>query len=380
MPGIKGRVALTLVVCACGILSSAAYAGDLRIRLEPDERQHQRWDWGRQSVDDPAARTVVRLMPTKVGFSKRASFNVYVLNRGTAEFDFAPENVAILLPDGTRIPMLNFDDLSKQERKREGWQNVLLALSMIGNSMAAANAGNTYGTATVAGTGGFGTITYSGYNGAAAAAASRDAAQENAANAERLAHAQSDNRAAIDNVMQRTTVDPGATVGGIVYFDLPAKLRDAKEPVPVTFIVQAGAEAHVFAGKLLAADKPDPDHPDEQKLLAAVAPTIAPQPVPAAQGALAPIASTAELTASTVPVFQGDPPRPYRVLGAIRVVLKRMTSFSAPITAQRAFDMLAGEAVKMHADAVVHAALGKQHGSFVNYKEAEATGIAVKFD
>jgi hypothetical protein len=250
------------------IVVTPVVGADLRIRLEPSDKQHQRWDWGRQSVDDPSAATVVRLMPMKSGFSKRASFNVYVLNRGANQFDFAPENVAILLPDGTRIPMLNADDLTKQERRREVWQNVFLALSMIGNSMGTAGAGESYGTATIAGPGGVGVVSYSGYNGAAAAAASAAAAEQNAAHAQRLAQAQADNRAAIELVMQRTTVDPGATVGGIVYFDLPAKLRDGKGPIAATFIVQAGADAHVFTGKFFVADKPDPDHPDEQKLLA----------------------------------------------------------------------------------------------------------------
>jgi len=239
-----------------------ALAADFTLKLQPEGLQKARWENGRQQIDDAGRTTMVRLMPTKGVVSKRTSVTLFALNGSGESFDLGPENILIVLDDGSALRMLNYDDLTREERHRQGWQNVALAFSVIARSMAAANAGNSYTTGTYSGTTTghvgavpfgaqtFGTATVHSYDGGAAAVAGAVATEENRRDIHDLAQSQAANMAAIDNVMQTTTVDPGNAFGGVVFFDLPSSVRAAKDPVPITLIVQVGGEEHRFRGSI----------------------------------------------------------------------------------------------------------------------------------
>jgi hypothetical protein len=393
--GIANKKLLGLLVfVAC----FPVLAADFTLKLQPEGLQKARWENGRQQIDDVGRATMVRLMPTKGVVSKRTSFALFALNGSGDSFDLGPENILILLDDGSAVRMLNYDDLTREERRRQGWQNVALAFSVIARSMAAANAGNSYATGTYSGstTGNigavpfgaqtFGTATIHSYDAGAAAVAGAVAAEENRRDIHDLAQSQAASMAAIDNVMQTTTVDPGNAFGGIVFFDLPSSVRSAKDPVPITLIVQVGGEEHRFRGSIQRASYAPKVITPEARFaqnnttnpaapLGEVIPLKknASQIVPAGKAAAA-------LESATLPVFGEDATRPYRIVGTVSVVLKRETAFlNAPITPDKADAALWQKAKALHADAVIHSTLGKAHRTLLNYQEAEATGVAIVY-
>ncbi len=83
-----------------------AIAADFTLKLQPDGLQKARWENGRQQIDDAGKTTMVRLMPGKGVVSKRTSFTLFALNGGANAFDFGPENILILLSDGSALRML----------------------------------------------------------------------------------------------------------------------------------------------------------------------------------------------------------------------------------------------------------------------------------
>lgn len=382
------------------VVALPAIAADFTLKLQSDGSQKARWENGRQQIDDAGKTTMVRLVSSKGVVSKRTSFTLFALNGGADAFDLGPENILVLLGDGSTLRMLNYDDLTREERRRQGWQNVALAFTVIARSMSAANAGNSYATGTYSGsTMGhvgavpfgaqtFGTATVHSYDAGAAAAAGVVAAEENRRDIHDLAESQAANMAAIDNVMQRTTVDPGNAFGGTVFFDLPSNVRAAKDPVPITLVVQVGGEEHRFRGTIQRASYAPKIITSEARFAQndnanpAVSAGEASRK-PSASGATADapaIKSAAALHSATLPVFDGDLTRPYRVLGPVKATLKRETAFlNPPITVNKANAALWQQATKMHADAVVHAALSKAHRTMLNYEEAEATGVAVMY-
>jgi len=382
------------------VIALPAVAADFTLKLQSDGLQKARWENGRQQIDDAGKTTMVRLVSSKGVVSKRTSFTLFALNGGADAFDLGPENILILLGDGSALRMLNYDDLTREERRRQGWQNVALAFTVIARSMSAANAGNSYATGAYSGsTMGhvgavpfgaqiFGTATVHSYDAGAAAAAGVVAAEENRRDIHDLAESQAANMAAIDNVMQRTTVDPGNAFGGTVFFDLPSSVRAAKDPVPITLVVQVGGEEHRFRGtiqrasyapKIIMSEARFAQNDNANPAVPAGEASRKP-PTSAAMADGPAIKSAAALHSATLPVFDGDLTRPYRVLGPVKATLKRETAFlNSPITTNKANAALWQQATKMHADAVVHAALSKAHRTMLNYEEAEATGVAVMY-
>lgn len=383
------------------VIALPAVAADFTLKLQSDGLQKARWENGRQQIDDAGKTTMVRLVSSKGVASKRTSFTLFALNGGADAFDLGPENILILLGDGSALRMLNYDDLTREERRRQGWQNVALAFTVIARSMSAANAGNSYATGTYSGsTMGhvgavpfgaqtFGTATIHSYDAGAAAVAGVVAAEENRRDIHDLAQSQAASMAAIDNVMQRTTVDPGNAFGGIVFFDLPTSVRAAKDPVPITLVVQVGGEEHRFRGtiqrasyapKIITSEVRFAQNDNANPAVPVGAASPRKQPASGATADGPAIKSAAAPDSTTLPVFDGDLTRPYHVLGPVKATLKRETAFlNSPITTNKANAALWQQATKMHADAVVHAALSKAHRTMLNYEEAEATGVAVMY-
>jgi hypothetical protein len=381
-------------------MSFPATATDLTVKVQPVGLQKARWENGRQQIDDVGQTTMVRLMPAKGVMSKRTSFTLFALNGSTSSFDLGPENILVLLDDGSAVRMLNYDDLTREERRRQGWQKVGLAFTVIARSMAAANAGNSYATGTYSGsTVGhvgsipfgaqtFGTATVHTYDPGAAAVAGAVAAEENRRDIDDLAQSQAQSMAAIDNVLQTTTVDAGTAFGGTVFFDLPDSVRAAKDPVPITLIVEVGGEEHRFRGSIQRAGyAPKMIGPDVRFAQADAVDPAAPigEVMPLGKNASQVVAkgsvkSSVTLQSTTLPVYEGDIGRPYRVLGPVTSVLKRETAFlNAPITPDKANAALWQQAKKLHADAVIHSAMTKPHGTLMSYQEAEATGVAIVY-
>lgn len=240
-----------IVMASIVLLASPAAARGTYLRITPDASQPSRMEDGRRHTDDIGNAATVRFVAPKPANSKRAAFAIFVLNKSDRGIDVGPEAVSATLDDGTQVKILTYADMMREQRRREWWQNFGQAMSAMG----AANAGYRSGTATYSGYGhgsigttpynsyATGTVTYQGYDPTAQAAAMA----ENRRRANELALNQAAARAGIESFLQTTTVDPGQVYGGLIAFDIPRSAR-GKKVVPVTFIVNAGGEAHRFRG------------------------------------------------------------------------------------------------------------------------------------
>ncbi|QBM75897.1 hypothetical protein E2E30_09015 [Sphingomonas sp. AAP5] len=242
--------------------ASPALATNYVLTIQPAPNQVERMDNGRQVVDDVGERTTIRMMPPKGATDKRSGVRLYVTNRSDKPFNFGPANVTLKLADGTIVAMLTNDELMREERRREGWQRFGTAMAAAGRSMQASQAGTvtSYGNYSGNTTGTIGTTPFSAtsngsgvvttYDPARAQMAQAAANQETQADTEALAQAQATNQANIDQFIQTTTVDPGATFGGPTIFNPPKVVKSGNAPVALTIIVDAGGEMHQFAATL----------------------------------------------------------------------------------------------------------------------------------
>jgi len=255
---MNGRTRLALVASATIVLSLAtpATAARFEMRLQPAEGQTHRMQEGVGTIDNDGQYASIRLFQAEEPVNRRGSIGLMVLNRRTTPFNFGPENVTARLADGTSVPIISYDQLVSEERRRQGRRRFAAILGAAARGMSAANAGYSSGTATYSGSnwGTFGGTPYSGNTfGTATVSTYNPAAQ---ANAQAIANAQ--NREVAENMNARhaaameglrenlriTTVDPGQVFGGSVMFELPAAVRNSRANVPVTFIVTIDGEVH----------------------------------------------------------------------------------------------------------------------------------------
>jgi hypothetical protein len=251
-----------LVALIAGIASTPALAAKFQMHVTPGPQQVSRMESGVAAVDDVAPGSSVRLVETDGDFKKRASIGVVVMNQGTTPFNFGPENITATLADGTSVPIITYEQLAHEERRRETWAAIAAGLSAMSNSMSAANSGWYHGTATYSGStyGSFGTTPYSantygtasvtGYNAGQAQVAQSIANQENEASFARLAEQNAANKKALKGYMRTTTVDAQEMFGGSIFFDLPKAAYRVKGDVPVTFVVTVNGEQHRFSALL----------------------------------------------------------------------------------------------------------------------------------
>lgn len=248
-----------LALLGAGVAEAKGY----RIDLTASSGQESRFVDGREVVNERSAGSAALVAENLDAQSKRGELTVYIANNGTAPFNFGPESVTIRLADGSSVAMLTYEDLLREQKRREGWQRFGAALGTMGRSMQASEAGNTYGSATYSGqtygtygstpysASTYGTGTYSGYNGAAAFAAQQQADQQNRADIERLNAQQAAARGQIGGYLKTTTIDPGKMFGGSLQFKTPQAFTRGKGPLPVTIEIRTGTETHTFTASII---------------------------------------------------------------------------------------------------------------------------------
>jgi hypothetical protein len=148
--------------------------------------------------------------------------------------------------DGAVIPIIAYDQLLREEKNRQTWAAIGAALGAAANGISAANAGYSHGTVSAFGNGGSAFGTWNSYNGGQAFAAQAIANQQNAAMFSRMAETNADQMEAPQVNLRTTTVDPGASFGGQVMFELPKDMRKKKVDYPVVLAVKFGEEVHTF--------------------------------------------------------------------------------------------------------------------------------------
>lgn len=247
------RIKIAIIV---GVALSAPAAAEVKLQISPTTSQQSRYEDGRRMTDSVTTAATVRFVQPKVSLSKRGGFMLVAFNSSGSSFDLGPENVTARLADGTPVPIVGYDRLIKEAANKQWWQNFAMALTAPSvpsgdTTGTVAYRGSTYGSVGVAPYSGTtaGTVTYAEHDPLKAAAAGAIVNEENRRRMEALHQRQQAALQAIETeVLQTTTVDPGMAVGGMLYFDIPAKIRRTKAPVPVSFTVVAGGEAHVFQG------------------------------------------------------------------------------------------------------------------------------------
>lgn len=254
------RVLFGAIVLALG--SSPAIAAKFRMQLTPEGEQTARMEAGVAAVDDTMPRSTVRLIQAEGDLKKRGSIQLLLMNHGDKPFNFGPENVSAKLVDGTPVTIITYEQLVREEKRRQTWAAIAAGLAAAGNSMNAANSGYYSGTATYSGStygsfgstsyhaNSFGTATVSGYDYGRAQAAQSAANAQNQATFARMAEQNAARMDALKAYMRTTTVDPLQMFGGTVMFELPKSVHRGKGDVPMTFIVSVDGEAHEFAATL----------------------------------------------------------------------------------------------------------------------------------
>jgi hypothetical protein len=228
------------------------------MQLNAGTQQTARMESGVAAVDDTMPGSSVRLVQTDDDLKKRASVGVIVMNHGDKPFNFGPENVTAKLGDGTPVAIITYEQLVKEERRRQTWAAVAAGLAAAGNSMSASNSGyysgygtyhgSTYGTfgSTPYSSTTTGTVMVSGYDQGRARAAQSIANAQNQATFARMTDQNTANMKALKAYMRTTTVDPQQIFGGSVIFELPKAARAAKTDVPIIFVVTVNGEEHRF--------------------------------------------------------------------------------------------------------------------------------------
>lgn len=253
---------LISIVTGLAAIASPASAASYVLDLKASGEQVSRFDDGREVLDNSAPQSTVRILEPLEAQPKQSGLAIFVLNTGSAPFNFGPENITIKLSTGATVAMLSYQELLKQQKRREAWQAIGASLAAAGRNMQASQAGYSYGTATYSGNtygsfgstpfsaNTFGTATYSGYNASAASAAQANANAINQQELQALQLRQAAARADLAQVMKTTTVQPGQVFGGTLQYVVPPAVRSSKAPIPVTLEVRVGDEVHTFEGTL----------------------------------------------------------------------------------------------------------------------------------
>lgn len=243
---------------AASLAVAPAIAAKFTMQLRPSAEQTARMDGGIGAVDAHGSNSSVRLIQAEGELKKRGVLQVIVMNHGEKSFNFGPENVTAKLADGTPVAIVTYDQLLREEKKRQTWAAVAAGLAAAGNSMSAANSGHYSGTATYSGStyGSFGstpyrsntvgTATVTGYNAGQAQVAQSLANQQNQANFARMSEQNASKMQALKVNMRTTTVDPHQMFGGSVTFELPKSARKQKAEIPLTFVVLIEGQVHSF--------------------------------------------------------------------------------------------------------------------------------------
>jgi len=239
-----------------------AKSAEYIMNVEPTEIQSSRFEDGIELIDNLGDNSIVRILEPRTKMPRQGGFRVYVINNSANSFNFGPENVMIVLPEGKTVGMFSFQELLKQKEKREMWQSIAVGLSAAGRNIEASQAGTTYGTSTYtsSSSGSYGTTpytqdttgraTYSGYNSGAAIIAQSVAQDQNNKELQQMQLFQDSQRQELMQVMKTTTIDPGKSFGGIVQYKIPSLVRSSKVPIPILIKVAAGSEVHVFRATL----------------------------------------------------------------------------------------------------------------------------------
>lgn len=182
---------VVVAAVALAFIGAPASAAKFTMQLNAGSEQVSRMESGIAAVDNSTPGSSVRLIQAEGNLKKRGLIQLLVMNHGDTPFNFGPENVTAKLADGTPVAIITYEQLVREEKRRQTWAAVAAGLAAASNSMAAANSGYYHGTGTYSGStfgtfgstpyqsSTFGTATVSGYDYGQAQVAQSIANQQN---------------------------------------------------------------------------------------------------------------------------------------------------------------------------------------------------------
>lgn len=242
--------------------------------LEPIEGEKQRvvYEDGKPVLYSRLTNLVAVALPETIESGDRFRMYVQVGNGSHRTFMFSPDDITVTQAVGTPqqniLHVYTYDELVAEQKRKEMWNQVALALAGAAQSYGAAYAGHSYSYGTFSGTShgnlyGMGSAygnnynynsTYSGmYTSHTYDPYKAQMAQQQAtANTQHQMQVLMENSQAAmyelsKNILKKNTVDPGAICGGLVEIDGPSVQT---EPTYMTIEVETGEETHTFKYRL----------------------------------------------------------------------------------------------------------------------------------
>lgn len=211
-----------LAVPALGLaMTLSACSSTIRVAPLVGDGQSATYESGVARVGSARDTSVVFLKPLERRSRGRARLLVTVKNTSANTFDLLPETIAAQSPTGQRLRVIHFEELAREQEAHASRRQALAALSMF-STMA-------QGAAATAG-GGLGQMQIFDPGSAMAfAESSEQDRQQVEASIAQMEKA----------VLQRSTVRPGAVVGGYIVVEVP-------QTGPFTISIPAGGDVHVF--------------------------------------------------------------------------------------------------------------------------------------
>jgi hypothetical protein len=247
---------IAILVCLVLFSGCATYS---KISCIESPGQRLIYQDGRETIISAKMNDVaIALESATIRNGARANFIVAVRNGLNKDIIFSTEDITAKIMTGNSVPgenmkVYSYDDLVREEKKREKWAAIAAALQGMSDSINAANAGysNTYGTysgsvysnygssANV-----YGTYSSTTYNYAAAQAAQNAANARSEARFDQIAAEGRANLEALSSrILKKQTIFPGNWYGGIVEIQMP---KVGGSPNSFVVNVNVGNELHSF--------------------------------------------------------------------------------------------------------------------------------------
>ncbi|HEY9129071.1 MAG TPA: membrane lipoprotein lipid attachment site-containing protein [Sulfurovum sp.] len=238
-----------------GILAVALLSGcgsNLKLTPEPQKGQKKVFNNGNEVVVSSKRSSVLlsSLTPTYKSNTKPKIF-IGLKNRTSKSFNFSTENVQAFV-DGKPHKIYTYEELADEIETSKKWAAVGAALSGMGRSMSAANAGTTYHSGTynsssynTYGTNSYSSGSYSGYSyNSAATQQARDASNaQTQADFKAIKDKEQASLNSINGVVRKTTISPNRFYSGTIVLE---SMENPKETHTLNMVVTLGNEKHNF--------------------------------------------------------------------------------------------------------------------------------------
>jgi hypothetical protein len=130
------------------LISQPAIAAKMYVGVTPNGKQVERYEGGVRAIASSMDKSSIRFVPSELPVKKRGEIQLVIMNHDMAAFNFGPENVRAHLADGTVVPIITYEQLRREEKKRQTWAAIAAGLGAVANSMSARMPVITRGTLT----------------------------------------------------------------------------------------------------------------------------------------------------------------------------------------------------------------------------------------